>query len=49
VVTDYAAGELFQILEDDGNLPEEQVYSFKNYRKTRLIELQQMSNFLSPC
>ncbi|XP_046556063.1 serine/threonine-protein kinase 36-like isoform X1 [Haliotis rubra] len=25
VVTDYAQGELFQILEDDGNLPEEQV------------------------
>ncbi|XP_060117927.1 serine/threonine-protein kinase 36 isoform X3 [Heteronotia binoei] len=25
VVTDYAEGELFQILEDDGNLPEEQV------------------------
>ncbi|XP_071499914.1 serine/threonine-protein kinase 36-like [Diadema antillarum] len=24
-VTDYAEGELFQILEDDGNLPEEQV------------------------
>ena len=23
-VTDYAEGELFQILEDDGNLPEEQ-------------------------
>ena len=26
-VTDYAEGELFQILEDDGNLPEEQVQS----------------------
>uniref|UniRef100_K7GGZ5 non-specific serine/threonine protein kinase n=1 Tax=Pelodiscus sinensis TaxID=13735 RepID=K7GGZ5_PELSI len=25
VVTDYAEGELFQILEDDGNLPEDQV------------------------
>ncbi|XP_077176833.1 serine/threonine-protein kinase 36 isoform X2 [Paroedura picta] len=25
VVTDYAEGELFQILEDDGNLPEKQV------------------------
>lgn len=25
VVTDYAEGELFQILEDDGKLPEEQV------------------------
>ncbi|XP_020647678.3 serine/threonine-protein kinase 36 isoform X1 [Pogona vitticeps] len=25
VVTDYAEGELFQILQDDGNLPEEQV------------------------
>ena len=24
-VTDYAEGELFQILEDDGNLPETQV------------------------
>ena len=24
-VTDYACGELFQILEDDGSLPEEQV------------------------
>ncbi len=24
-VTDYAEGELFQVLEDDGNLPEEQV------------------------
>ena len=24
-VTDYAEGELFQILEDDGNLPEHQV------------------------
>lgn len=24
-VTDYAEGELFQILEDDGTLPEEQV------------------------
>lgn len=24
-VTDYAEGELFQILEDDGALPEEQV------------------------
>jgi len=24
-VTDYAEGELFQILEDDGNLPEDQV------------------------
>lgn len=28
VVTDYAEGELFQILEDDGNLPEEQVTVF---------------------
>ncbi|KAJ7405247.1 serine/threonine kinase 36 [Willisornis vidua] len=27
VVTDYAEGELFQILEDDGNLPEDQVTS----------------------
>lgn len=27
-VTDYAEGELFQILEDDGNLPEEQVIYF---------------------
>ncbi|XP_064613402.1 LOW QUALITY PROTEIN: serine/threonine-protein kinase 36-like [Liolophura sinensis] len=27
VVTDYAEGELFQILEDDGSLPEEQVRS----------------------
>ncbi|ELU14949.1 hypothetical protein CAPTEDRAFT_150354 [Capitella teleta] len=26
-VTDYAEGELFQILEDDGNLPEDQVQS----------------------
>ena len=26
-VTDYAEGELFQILEDDGQLPEEQVKS----------------------
>ena len=26
VVTDYAEGELFQILEDDGKLPEEQVF-----------------------
>ena len=26
-VTDYAEGELFQILEDDGSLPEEQVSS----------------------
>jgi fused-like protein len=26
VVTDYAEGELFQILEDDGKLPEDQVY-----------------------
>lgn len=25
VVTDYAEGELFQILEDDGSLPEDQV------------------------
>ena len=25
-VTDYAEGELFQILEDDGQLPEEQVH-----------------------
>ena len=25
VVTDYAEGELFQILEDDGKLPEDQV------------------------
>lgn len=25
VVTDYAEGELFQILEDDGSLPEKQV------------------------
>ena len=25
VVTDYAEGELFQILEDDGHLPEQQV------------------------
>ena len=25
MVTDYAEGELFQILEDDGSLPEEQV------------------------
>lgn len=25
VVTEYAEGELFQILEDDGSLPEEQV------------------------
>lgn len=24
-MTDYAEGELFQILEDDGSLPEEQV------------------------
>lgn len=28
VVTDYAEGELFQILEDDGSLPEEQVIWF---------------------
>ena len=28
VVTDYAEGELFQILEDDGNLPEEQVQNY---------------------
>ena len=28
VVTDYAEGELFQILEDDGNLPEEQVHAY---------------------
>lgn len=27
VVTDYAEGELFQILEDDGKLPEDQVCS----------------------
>ena len=27
MVTDYAEGELFQILEDDGSLPEEQVQS----------------------
>jgi hypothetical protein len=27
-VTDYAEGELFQILEDDGSLPEEQVPVF---------------------
>lgn len=26
VVTDYAEGELFQILEDDGKLPEDQVH-----------------------
>lgn len=26
VVTEYAEGQLFQILEDDGNLPESQVY-----------------------
>lgn len=26
VVTDYAEGELFQILEDDGKLPEDQVF-----------------------
>ena len=26
MVTDYAEGELFQILEDDGSLPEEQVH-----------------------
>uniref|UniRef100_A0A087WS61 non-specific serine/threonine protein kinase n=1 Tax=Mus musculus TaxID=10090 RepID=A0A087WS61_MOUSE len=25
VVTDYAEGELFQILEDDGKLPEDQI------------------------
>lgn len=25
VVTEYAEGQLFQILEDDGNLPESQV------------------------
>uniref|UniRef100_A0A4W3H055 non-specific serine/threonine protein kinase n=1 Tax=Callorhinchus milii TaxID=7868 RepID=A0A4W3H055_CALMI len=25
VVTDYADGELYQVLEDDGSLPEEQV------------------------
>lgn len=30
VVTDYAEGELFQILEDDGSLPEEQVCEKKN-------------------
>uniref|UniRef100_A0A3Q2E3Y6 non-specific serine/threonine protein kinase n=1 Tax=Cyprinodon variegatus TaxID=28743 RepID=A0A3Q2E3Y6_CYPVA len=27
VVTEYAEGQLFQILEDDGNLPEKQVFS----------------------
>ena len=32
-VTDYAEGELFQILEDDGNLPEEQVGSQKHLYK----------------
>ena len=26
VVTDYAEGELYQILEDDGKLPEDQVF-----------------------
>jgi fused-like protein len=30
-VTDYAEGELFQILEDDGNLPEEQVQESPHY------------------
>ena len=32
MVTDYAEGELFQILEDDGSLPEEQVRN-KNEKK----------------
>ena len=45
MVTDYAEGELFQILEDDGSLPEEQVQSLTTMhpslvlvqpRKTRL-------------
>lgn len=41
-MTDYAEGELFQILEDDGNLPEEQVTAaeeldWRNRRPNREI------------
>ena len=32
MVTDYAEGELFQILEDDGSLPEEQVTNSNTVR-----------------
>lgn len=32
-VTEYAEGELFQILEDDGSLPEQQVGNPNNYIK----------------
>ena len=36
MVTDYAEGELFQILEDDGSLPEEQVTNEPHSKKTCL-------------
>ena len=36
-VTDYACGELFQILEDDGSLPEDQVGQIVTIRVIRSI------------
>ncbi|KAJ7345973.1 hypothetical protein JRQ81_001923 [Phrynocephalus forsythii] len=39
VVTDYAEGELFQILEDDGNLPEEQVQAIASQLVSALYYL----------
>ena len=40
-MTDYAEGELFQILEDDGQLPEEQVLTLVSFeiahKVTKLI------------
>ena len=32
-MTDYAEGELFQVLEDDGSLPEDRVCSCQDYAK----------------
>ena len=36
-VTDYAEGELFQILEDDGQLPEEQVLTLVSFDITHRV------------
>ena len=36
-MTDYAEGELFQILEDDGQLPEEQVLTLVSFDITHTV------------
>ena len=39
MVTDYAEGELFQILEDDGSLPEEQVNCYKTWYYAKRLKI----------